>query len=77
MKTNAKLRRDAAQRAQPRIVTDAISKTIYLHLATSTVAASGSQISGSTEFLHTVSLLCQSSVKMCHFEEIFDMLKMV
>lgn len=54
MKTNAKLRRDAATRRQPRIVTDAISKSINLHLTTSTAASSGGEISGCTGFRRSV-----------------------
>lgn len=53
MKTNAKLRREAAARRQPRIVNDAISKTINLNL-TSTAAPSGGEISGCTKFRHSV-----------------------
>lgn len=54
MKTNAKLRRDAATRRQPRIVTDAISKSINLHLTTSTAASSGGEISSCTGFRRSV-----------------------
>ena len=39
MKTNAKFSRDTVQRAQPRTVTDAISISVYLHLAASSSGA--------------------------------------
>lgn len=65
MKTNAKLRREAAARRQPRIVTDAISKTINLNLTTSTAAPSGAKLVVVPDS-DTVSLLYGYSLPVDH-----------
>lgn len=54
MKTNAKLNREVTARKQPRIVTEAIWKTINPKLTISTAAPSGGEIGGCTGFRHSV-----------------------
>lgn len=66
MKTNARFSRDTVHRAQLRnvTVTDAISISVYLHLATSTVVSSGrgAATAGGADYRHSVAVNHQAGM---------------